>query len=158
MISTEEQRRLNEELLRECMGYSDRDNKPDGAYIEADMLLFNINKIKRLIEMGADVNAKTKNDYTPLYYAVRNDNVVLVKLLIEMGADIGVGTSYGVILLHGAVRRNNPTEENTEIVKLLIDLGLDVNAKDYSGKTSLDHAVLASNPYTVRLLLKEGAK
>ena len=88
MRRTKEQKALDEELIRECQGYRTRDNKPDGAYIEKYGRFFNINKIKHLIEKGADVNAKNKWDNTPLHLAAWGDNMELGKLLIEMGADV----------------------------------------------------------------------
>ena len=42
----------------------------------------NLQKVEELIEKGADVNAKSKNDYTPLHYACRNENsfgIVILK-------------------------------------------------------------------------------
>ena len=66
MVKTREQKVLDEELLMECRGYHELYDKPDGAYIQVGEWFFNLNKIKRLIASGADVNAKGYLDRTPL--------------------------------------------------------------------------------------------
>ena len=121
MISTEEKRRLNKELREECWGYSERGNKPDGAYIKEGEYFFNINKIKRLIEAGADVNAKDVNGESPLYRAVDRDSVILAKYLISAGANVNAKDIDGYSPLYYAVDGNNKA-----IAKLLIKAGVDV--------------------------------
>ena len=88
MISTKEKRRLNKELREECWGYERRQDKPDGAYIKVKGIFFNLNKIKRLIEAGADVNAKDVYGRSPLHYAVQENNVAITKLLLSVGAKV----------------------------------------------------------------------
>ena len=102
MISTEEQKELDEELLRECEGYHEDEDKPDGAYIKEGRCFFNINKIKRLIEAGADVDSKDDEDWSPLDWAVAMDNVEIAELLISAGADVNSKGYLGRSLLHWA--------------------------------------------------------
>ena len=124
---------MDEELLRECQGYTTRDIKPDGAYIQVGNALFNLNKIKRLIASGADVDAKDKYGYTPLHLAVRGDNIEIAKLLIVSGADVRAYSDNGFTPLHEAVFC-----DNIELAKLLIASGADVEAKDRPlGRTPL---------------------
>lgn len=40
-----------------------------------------------LVQHGANVNALTKDEYTPLVWAIENGSLPIVKLLIENGAD-----------------------------------------------------------------------
>ena len=91
---------LDEELLMECRGYSLRDNKPDGAYIKINNYFFNINKIKRLIASGANVNAKNKLGVTPLHVAVLRDNTAIAKFLIDSGADVSAKNKWDQTPLH----------------------------------------------------------
>jgi len=150
MISTEEQKAMDEELLRECGGYHRSRNKPDGAYIEEYGFFFNINKIKRLIERGADVGAKDRDGDTPLHLA---DSVELAKLLIASGADVGAKDKWwGNTPLHSAVAWNK-----IEIAKLLIDSGADMGAKDIDGETPLHVAVWEDNIAVAKLLIASGA-
>ena len=48
-----------------------------------------IEEVKRLIEAGADINAKNKDGGTALSYALIAANLEIVKLLIETGVDCG---------------------------------------------------------------------
>ena len=167
MEKTEEQKELDKELLRECEGYTRRDNKPDGAYIEENWRFFNINKIKRLIEMGANVNAKDKwgmsplhvtdsvaitellisagadvnaNNYLewlPLYKWVDKNNIAITKLLIEAGANVDVKDKYGSIPLHYT--------KSIALAELLISAGAKVNSKDKMGRSPLDLVIRRGN-------------
>ena len=150
MISTEEQKRLDEELLRECKGYHARQDKPDGAYIEEGVCFFNINKIKRLIEAGANVNAKNEFGYTPLHRTWWS--VTIVKLLISAGADVNAKDRYDESPLAMAVYW-----DDVAIAKLLISAGADVNAKLHGGRLPLDYAVLKCKKKMQALLKQHGA-
>ena len=187
MKNTEEQKALDEELFRECMGY---DDKPDGAYIEVEeryqdqsfrgKKFFNLNKIKRLIKVGANVNAKTKYGNTPLHLAnhqyIFSISIELSKLLIDSGADVGAKNNDGgtplnlavqvenielakLLIYRGANCRNgylrcrNGTTE-IEVAKLLIASGANVRAKDVDGWTAL-HFV--KNIELAKLLICAGA-
>ncbi len=44
--------------------------------------------VKKLVDMGADVNEMSKNGMTPLMYAARYNKVDILKLLIENGANV----------------------------------------------------------------------
>lgn len=104
-----------------------------------------------LIEKGADVNAKNKIGVTPIYFAIKNFN--LVKKLIEKGADIHV-KAYGgqtPIFMAGI-------HSNTKVVKLLIEHGAEVNNKAICG--TIIHKIVGQNgdPEILKLLVDNGAK
>ena len=141
MISTEEQMKLDKELFTECVGYSERDDKPDGAYIQNYGRFFNINKIKRLIEMGADVNFKDAHGQSPLLLAVNWSNKALVEILISAGADVNTVDRCGDSPLEVAVYR-----DNVPISKLLISAGADVNAKNYKKCRGIVNRYLGESP------------
>ena len=180
MTKSKKQKELDEELLRECEGYHARQDKPDGAYIEEGEYFFNINKIKRLIEAGAKVNAKDKRGNSPLHWAVGRNNVALVKLLISAGADVNSKTKYGrsplfnvsyvsiakLLISAGADvnAKNNDGESPLHfvryvpVVKLLISAGANVNVKGgYTRESPLHRAVDMHNVALVKLLIKAGA-
>ncbi|SMG50265.1 ankyrin repeat domain-containing protein, partial [Dethiosulfovibrio salsuginis] len=90
---------------------------------------FNTNPefIKTLIDAGADIKAKTEDEYTPLHFAAAlNSNPEIIATLIEAGADIEAKTRYKETPLHVAAELN----KNPEIVATLIKAGADIEAKD----------------------------
>jgi len=106
-----------------------------------------------LIEHGADVNARRddgRGDYTPLYFALRENHMDLVVLFIEKGADIHKLDHYGETLLHSVAGTGCK-----EAVELLVEKGLDVNATDRNGRTPLYCAV--EHKEIVELLMEKGA-
>jgi ankyrin repeat protein len=103
--------------------------------------------VKKLIDLGANVNQLDGNHATPLMYtaislnwkghsastqAVRND---IAKVLIEHGADVKHATPTGNTALHLAVGDRNP-----ELIRLLLVAGADRTAKTAYGHTALDMA------------------
>ena len=160
MRRTKEQKALDEELFRECEGYYKDYDKPDGAYIEVDNYFFNINKIKRLIDSGADVRAKGYRDYTPLHRAAGGNNIDLAKLLIASGADVRAKDLDGDTPLHWAV-----DDRSIKMAKLLIKAGADVNAENMGGYTPLGKMVDYRSTYRkyfdrefANALIEAGAK
>ena len=51
--------------------------------------------VERLIERGADINAKTKDGYTALIYAAYSGHAKIVQELVENGASIDATNNYG---------------------------------------------------------------
>ena len=95
--------------------------------------------VKLLVERKSNVNARDKENETPLSYAVRwFRNIEGVKILLANGADLtaklpGInGAGIGGTALHGAV-----AAVNLDAVKFLIENKADVNARDGTGDTPL---------------------
>ena len=90
-------------------------------------------RIRVIINSGADVNAKDEDDITPLYCAVMTGNLTAVRALIEAGAYVNLScegiykTPLACAVVGGDIR----------IVRLLIDAGADVNARLDFGRTVL---------------------
>lgn len=61
-----------------------------------------INLCKKLIEMGADVNALDKFLESPLFYAAYLNIHEIIPLLISEGANINYATTYGMTPVHAA--------------------------------------------------------
>ena len=98
--------------------------------------------VKALIAAGADVNAKGKNDITPLMKAVLRNRFEVVKELVYAGADVNAKEKYGVTALMYAARHDHAERryDMPKIVVFLIDAGADVNAKDENGNTAETYA------------------
>jgi len=102
------------------------------ALMEA-VAIQNIDKIKYLIDKGADVNAATENGRTAYSYAFGNDEIV--KILKDAGADVDANNQLFLAIIY----------KNKEAVETLINnreaLGIDMNAKDEDGSTFLVSAL-----------------
>ena len=97
--------------------------------------------VKYLIFEGADVNAKDKDNMTPIHYAARSENVEVVKYLISKGLDVNAKNDYDSTPLHLAVHRGGKFD--IEMIKYLVSEGADVNARNSYGKTPLHIAAYA---------------
>src|SRR3989338_5994357 len=68
----------------------------------------------KLIEQGADVNAKDNNGQTPLHWAASNGNKEAAELLISKGADVNAKDNNGQTPLHWVASNGNK-----EVVEIL---------------------------------------
>ncbi|MDQ7055680.1 MAG: ankyrin repeat domain-containing protein [Persephonella sp.] len=92
-------------------------------------------KVKELIEKGADVNARDKNNYTPLLRAVSRGNLKIVKILVEYGADINAKEKFfGYTPIHIAAMKGY-----TDVLIFLLKKGADPNVRD---KYGIHHCIL----------------
>ncbi len=104
-----------------------------------------------LIERGANVNAKDKDDCTPLMKSAMKGLIEIVRLLIEKGADVNAKDKdewTSLIFAAGG--------DHIEIAKLLIEKGADVNAKTKKGNTALSYAVSQGHSELARFLIEKG--
>jgi cytohesin len=92
-----------------------------------------IEAVKQHLAAGTDVDARDRQDKTPLHPAAQFGHKEIAELLIAAGADVHAKDKWGFTPLHQAARSGR-----NEIVGLLIAKGADVNAKDKKGKTPLD--------------------
>lgn len=112
-------------------------------------------KVKYLIYLGADVNAKNFQGMTALMSAVFKNDLDMVSLLIENGADVNVkGTSsdeYKTPLMVAVMK------ENLEIARLLVENGANVDEYDGVRERALEIAVGRDNFEIAKLLIDNGS-
>ena len=84
-----------------------------------------IEKLKKLLATGINLNVRSFKGYTPLVYAAYKGNTEILQLLIENWADIDYPDSQGITPLKKACRHNHH-----ESTKLLLINGADASIKD----------------------------
>lgn len=144
-----------------------------------------LNKLKQLINEGADPNTFGKEGMTPLLWVLGQQNKKAMKALLAVGADpnlrlparespvsLAAGakdTEFLTILLNGGGdpnaknRLGEPAlfvaigQKRIENVKILIDYGADINATDRSSTTPVMDAAALNQYHIVLFLLERGA-
>lgn len=102
----------------------------------------------RIIQAGADLDARTDYDYTPLINAVSKDHARAVKCLLDNGADINRLGQHGQSPAQYAVDYNSHA-----CLRLLLDRGADCTVLSEDGPTIVHAAVRHGDVRTVRMLL-----
>lgn len=108
-------------------------------------------QIQVMIENGADLNEKDRYGYTPLHWAIYNDDFKIVKLLLENKANINIQDEFGNSASHWGA-----DNDNYDIMLLLIKGGVDVNIKNDSSETALFYSIKNNNYAICKLLLDSG--
>ena len=111
-----------------------------------------------LLERGGDVNARSKNAFTPLHSAVLNGRFEVARFLLDHGANTKLETEEGATALHiMSPGEYNSEEHRVGIARLLLERGGDVNARSKNGCTPLHLAVFHGRLEVTRFLLEHGA-
>jgi ankyrin repeat protein len=111
-----------------------------------------------LLDCGADVNSRRKDQWTPLHLASYHGNAEFVQLLIDNGADVNAVDDFGKSPLHDVSQGTYESQEDgVRVAQLLLDHGADVSAKAGDGHTPLKLASLKQRPKLAELLLEHAA-
>ncbi|XP_032148033.1 ankyrin repeat and SOCS box protein 3 isoform X2 [Sapajus apella] len=109
--------------------------------------------VQILLEAGADPNATTLEETTPLFLAVENGQIDVLRLLLRHGANVnGSHSMCGWNSLHQA-----SFQENTEIIKLLLKKGANKECQDDFGITPLFVAAQYGKIESLSILISSGA-
>lgn len=139
----------------------------------------NIEKIKEMIEMGANINSKTAmKGITALIIAIETEDEDFIKFVLKKGADVNIKIQNKYLAIPGyfkylakygnfADTANNGITplmkaciiENLGIVKLLIEeYGAEINVQnDIQKWTALDFAIFTKNIEIIEYLKSKGA-
>uniref|UniRef100_A0A8C9TCM3 Ankyrin 3 n=1 Tax=Scleropages formosus TaxID=113540 RepID=A0A8C9TCM3_SCLFO len=108
----------------------------------------NINVATLLLNRGAAVDFKARNDITPLHVASKRGNGNMVKLLLDRGAKIDAKTKDGLTPLHCGARSGHE-----QVVEMLLDRGAPILSKTKNGLSPLHMATQGDHLNCVQLLL-----
>lgn len=111
----------------------------------------NIIQTKKLIDKGANVNARNRSRQTPLMFAASRGFMEIARLLIEKGADVNATYAYANVLMAAA------SANRMEMAQLLIEKGAKVNGPIPSGATPIYSAIKRGLIDMVKFLIKKGA-
>jgi ankyrin repeat protein len=113
---------------------------------------FNLRQVSKLLEKGADVDARNARGGTPLMHAAYHGNLELCRLLIEKGADLNAKASNGTTAIMLAALNGWP-----QVMELLVANEADVNAQKKDGTTALYFAAFRGRAAAAKILIKSGA-
>ena len=111
-----------------------------------------IDRIKKLIEQGKNLNQPDKNGEFILHQAVKEKNLKAVQILVNLGVDVNQTDAMGIsALMHAAWTGKG------DIAKILIENGAEIDAQNKMGYTPLMIATLQSNIEVAKMLLEKNA-
>ncbi|MDF7824995.1 ankyrin repeat domain-containing protein [Pontiellaceae bacterium B12227] len=105
------------------------------------------------ILLGADVNEKNKQGWTPLHFATVRGKTDCAEVLVAKGASLDERTGTLKSPLHFAADRGY-----LEIAKLLVESGADLTAKDDEGWTPLHYAAEKDKVDVATYFIEQGAE
>lgn len=148
MSSTE----ILDELIRDSEGLNVNESSKDGQRpLHFAAAYGGENTIRRLISLGAEINAVDYQGYTALYSAAWRGRSKIVTCLLEAGADPSICTETTWTALHGAA-------DSAPTLEALLSHGAEVDSKEKTfGWTPLMRAVYWDSEMGIRTLLAHNA-
>ena len=129
-------------------GTTEREWFTDSFWVAA-----NLAQIRVELDCGANVNAKSKNDWTVLHLAAFIGDKPVIQTLLDAGAKAEVKDIFGKTPLHMTAALS----DDPAAVQALLDAGADIEAKDDQDWTPLRYAAGNENPEVIQTLLDAGA-
>ncbi len=108
--------------------------------------------VEYLIDIGADMEAKSGALWTPLHSQAYSGHQDGVEVLLDHGADIEAKTSFGHTPLLSSLRW-----DRIEVTRLLLERGANVDPTTEIGRTPLIVSAIEGNGDVVELLLEHDA-
>ena len=96
---------------------------------------------------GADLNIRVRDWWTPLHWAVRNNNIDVINTLVRCGADLEIQSKLGATPLTYALVRHQ-----YQTFRYLLELGCDHTVRAQSGSSLLHFAARDADIDTLQYL------
>ncbi|MEM3964298.1 MAG: ankyrin repeat domain-containing protein [Thermofilaceae archaeon] len=94
-----------------------------------------LQRVKKLLEQGANVNARSRVGWTPLHWAAEKGYLEVARLLVEKGANVNARDNDGRTPLHYAALYGY-----LDVVRFLLEAGANPTFRDSWGRTPADLA------------------
>lgn len=107
----------------------------------------NAERVRELLQAGANPNATDSSGNTALGMAIKNGNQNAVQLLLSAKADPNKADTHQQTPLMLAA-----TAGQSAIIKTLLEYQANPYVKDGIGRTALDHAVVRGDPSSIEIL------
>jgi cytohesin len=126
----------------------------NGADVSLDIIarLGDMDRVRELIEEGADVNAEGRRGETPLHAAAAKGHKEIAELLIAKGAEVDANRP-GYTPLTWAI-----WNDDRDIIMLLLKSGADANFDPENDGPAIFYSVWNEDVELAKLLLAHGAK
>jgi len=111
----------------------------------------NLSMVRRLVQLGADVNRANSVGEMPLHLATWFSDVSTLRFLIDHGADPNLRDADGATPLHCAALKNSETRTS-----FFLNLNIDIDAQTNIGDTPL-HFAAENYGCVAALLMEHGA-
>jgi ankyrin repeat protein len=129
-----------------------KDVRRNGGWTLLHMSFNSRELIAYLIENGADIEARSDSQWTPLHSQAYGGHTDGVELLLEHGADLEAKHAYDMTPLISSIRW-----DRTEVVKLLVEKGANVDAANTLGRTPLIISAVAGYSEQAKIFLENNA-
>lgn len=111
-----------------------------------------VDQIRRLIQEGADINARDQYGQTAVMLAARNGHSKLVRFLVDENVELNNSAKYHLTALMLAV-----VNGHADIVHMLVSEGADLKirgtgAPGFHGKTAMEMAMDQNRPELIDAL------
>lgn len=100
-----------------------------------------LNLVRDLIALGANVDWTNKYGKSAIFTAIEWRHPEIARMLIDAGADVNMHDESSLTPLHWCVYANNQ-----EIAKMLLDAGADFEIRSCTGNTALDWCAIYERP------------
>ena len=143
-----------EQFLREEVNNPNEFGGPESYPLHVALENGNVTVARLLLERGADINAKHKEN-TALHRAIEKRDYEVAQLLVAEGADVAAHNLRGITPLHLALREC--TKNGVDAAPYITLLASNINVKDRHGKTPLHFAAMFRCVSYAALLVEYGA-